>query len=73
VDAARAGRRAEAAALNNKLLPLIDALFVESNPIPLKAGLQMLGLGGDTLRLPLQSATEATRAKLKETLAIARG
>jgi 4-hydroxy-tetrahydrodipicolinate synthase len=73
VDAARAGRREEAAALNNKLLPLIDALFVESNPIPLKAGLQSLGLGGDTLRLPLEAATEATRKRLAEALTIARG
>jgi 4-hydroxy-tetrahydrodipicolinate synthase len=68
VDAARAGRRDEAVALNNRLLPLIDALFVESNPIPLKAGLQMIGLGGDTLRLPLQAATEATRTRLREAL-----
>ena len=68
VDAARAGRRDEAVALNNRLLPLIDALFVESNPIPLKAGLQLIGLGGDTLRLPLQAATEATRTRLREAL-----
>lgn len=71
VDAARAGRRDEAVQLNNRLLPLIDALFVESNPIPLKAGLQMMGIGGDTLRLPLQTATDATRARLKEALATA--
>ena len=71
VDAARAGRRAEAIAINNRLLPLIDALFVESNPIPLKAGLKMLGLGGDFVRLPLVPATEATRIRLKEALALA--
>lgn len=69
VDAARAGRRDEAVALNNRLLPLIDALFVESNPIPLKAGLKMLGLGGDHVRLPLTPATEATRGRLKDALA----
>jgi 4-hydroxy-tetrahydrodipicolinate synthase len=69
VDAARAGRRDEAVRLNNRLLPLIDALFVESNPIPLKAGLQMMGLGGDFVRLPLVPASEATRARLKEALA----
>lgn len=69
VDAARAGRRDEAVAMNNRLLPLIDALFVESNPIPLKAGLQMLGLGGDHVRLPLTLATEATRTRLKDALA----
>lgn len=71
VDAARAGRRDEAIALNNRLLPLIDALFVESNPIPLKAGLKMLGLGEDYVRLPLVPAAEATRARLKEALALA--
>ena len=71
VDAARSGRRDEAVALNNRLLPLIDALFVESNPIPLKAGLAMLGLGGDHVRLPLTPATEATRARLKEALVAA--
>lgn len=69
VDAARAGRRDEAVALNNRLLPLIDALFVESNPIPLKAGLKMLGLGGDHVRLPLTPATETTRGRLKDALA----
>ena len=69
VDAARAGRRDEAVRLNNLLLPLIDALFVESNPIPLKAGLQMMGLGGDFVRLPLVPAADATRARLKEALA----
>ncbi|MBK5257228.1 MAG: 4-hydroxy-tetrahydrodipicolinate synthase [Vicinamibacteria bacterium] len=71
VDAARAGKRAEAVAINNRLLPLIDALFVESNPIPLKAGLKILGLGEDHVRLPLTTATEATRTRLKEALALA--
>jgi 4-hydroxy-tetrahydrodipicolinate synthase len=50
---------------------LIDALFVESNPIPLKAGLQMMGLGGDVVRLPLVPAGEATRARIREALALA--
>lgn len=72
VDAARAGRRDEAARLHARLLPVIDALFVESNPIPLKAGLQRLGLGGDFLRLPLTRATEATRTRLAEAMAAAR-
>ena len=69
VDAARAGRRDEAVRINNRLLPLIDALFVESNPIPLKAGLQMMGLGGDFVRLPLVPASDATRARIKDALA----
>ena len=53
VDAARGGRMDEARALHHRLLPLMDALFLESSPIPLKAGLRLLWLAGDTLRLPL--------------------
>jgi hypothetical protein len=37
---------------------------VESNPIPLKAGLLLLGLGGDGVRLPLVRASVATRQRL---------
>jgi 4-hydroxy-tetrahydrodipicolinate synthase len=69
VDAARAGRRNEAVGLNHRLLPLIDALFLESNPIPLKAGLALIRLSGDFVRLPLVPAAEGTRARLREALA----
>lgn len=68
VEAARRGDLAEAQRLHYRLLPLMDALFMESNPIPLKAGLKLLGLGGDTLRLPLVSAEPATVARMAETL-----
>jgi 4-hydroxy-tetrahydrodipicolinate synthase len=64
VDAAREGRLTDAQAWQRKLLPLIQALFVESNPIPLKAALAQLGLCGDALRLPLTRATPATRERL---------
>lgn len=69
VQAALAGRRGEAVALHQRLLPLMDALFLESNPIPLKALLSTLGLGGDEVRLPLVAASAATRAQLAATLA----
>lgn len=68
VDAARGGRMEEARALNRRLLPLMDALFLESSPIPLKAGLRLLGLAGDTLRLPLSPAEPATVARLTSAL-----
>jgi 4-hydroxy-tetrahydrodipicolinate synthase len=71
VVAALEGRRSEAIALHQRLLPLMDALFLESNPIPLKALLQTLDLGGDAVRLPLVPASPATRAKLAETLRLA--
>ena len=68
VDLGRTGS-SEAAALNARLLPLMDALFLESNPIPLKALLQELGLCGDAMRLPLVAASAATRAQLRGALA----
>jgi 4-hydroxy-tetrahydrodipicolinate synthase len=68
--AARGGNSAEALRLHQQLLPLMDALFLESNPIPLKAALQLLGLGGDTLRLPLVPASAATRTRVAEALCL---
>lgn len=68
VDLAREGRFAEARVAHQRLLPLFDALFVESNPIPLKAGLARLGLGGAGLRLPLTEAEHATSAGLAAAL-----
>ncbi len=52
-DAARAGRMAEAQALHQKLLPLFKALFIESNPGPVKFLLSEMGLIANELRLPL--------------------
>lgn len=72
VEAARRGDLAEAQRVHRALLPVIDALFVESNPIPLKAGLALLGLAEDRLRLPLTPAQPATRARLEEALTTAR-
>jgi 4-hydroxy-tetrahydrodipicolinate synthase len=68
VDAARQGRMDEARALHYRLLPLMDALFVESSPIPLKAGLRLMGLAGDTLRLPLCPAEPATVQRMAAAL-----
>jgi len=52
-----------------KLLPLIKALFIESNPIPLKAALALKGLiSSPSLRLPLVSASSETVESLKALL-----
>jgi 4-hydroxy-tetrahydrodipicolinate synthase len=51
-----------------ELLPLFDALFAESNPIPVKAALHLLGIAGPMLRLPLLPATAATRDRLAAAL-----
>lgn len=52
---------ARARELHHKLSPLFKACFVESNPVPAKAALSILGLCGDTMHLPLTSASDATR------------
>ena len=65
-DAALAGDYATAAALQCKLLPLIDCLFSEVNPIPAKAAVSAMGFGEENLRLPLTPMEDATREKLYE-------
>ncbi len=63
-----AGDLENARKLHYKLLPLMNANFIESNPIPVKAGLAMMGMINEVYRLPLVSPTEATRAKLRKVL-----
>lgn len=58
----------EAIRLNNSLMPLYHACFVESNPIPVKAALSLMGLCRDEMRLPLLPATGSTRTLLADVL-----
>ena len=66
--AALKGDFAEAHRIDDSLKPLYKACFVESNPIPAKAALSLLGLCGDTMRLPLTSATDGTYELLRSIL-----
>lgn len=68
VRAMQEGRLDEARRLNFRLMPLFKGCFIESNPIPVKAGMASLGLLEDSLRLPLTSASAATRAAMEEIL-----
>jgi 4-hydroxy-tetrahydrodipicolinate synthase len=63
-DAALGGDFATASALQCKLLPLIDALFKEVNPIPIKAAMKMVGYDCGECRLPLGVASEKTKELL---------
>jgi 4-hydroxy-tetrahydrodipicolinate synthase len=65
-DAAKAGNYEEAARLQLSMLPLIDALFSQVNPIPAKAAVAAMGICQDVLRLPLTPMEEPFRAKLLE-------
>jgi len=69
VRLACSGALAEARALQWKLMPLLDANFIESNPIPVKAALAMMGRIRNVLRLPLVPAQPATSARLRQELA----
>lgn len=63
-DACLRGDFAAAAKMQCDLLPLINALFSEVNPIPAKAATAAMGFGADALRLPLTSMEEQNRAVL---------
>jgi len=66
----REGRLSEARALWQPLVPLIELLFAEPNPGPLKAALALEGLMGDALRSPMTAATAPTRERLRALLAV---
>jgi len=66
--AARDGRQAEARALHWRLLPLMEANFLESNPIPVKAALSRMGLIENVLRAPLRPLEARHLARLERAL-----
>jgi len=68
VDAFLAGDLEKARALHFKMSPLIDAIFIETNPIPTKAALAMMGKIDGELRLPLCPMTEKNEAVLKRVM-----
>ena len=57
-----------ARAIDSELVPLYDACFVESNPIPAKAGLSLLGLCAPEMRLPLTAAVSSTFDAMKRVI-----
>ena len=68
VAACARGDFGEGRRLHNRLLRLMNLNFVESNPIPVKASMALLGLCEETFRLPLCPPTETTRQALREAL-----
>lgn len=71
-DAANAGNWDEAAALQEKLQALNQILFIESNPIPVKTALAMMGHMREEFRLPLCEMTSENRQNLEATLKLYR-
>jgi 4-hydroxy-tetrahydrodipicolinate synthase len=68
VNAALAGDFAAARAEHQALLPLMLVNFIESNPIPVKAALAMLGLCEAAYRLPMVPPSESSAQKIRQTL-----
>jgi 4-hydroxy-tetrahydrodipicolinate synthase len=68
VHAALKGDYERAGRIHAKLFPLFKDLFVETNPIPVKAALAMMSQIEETYRLPLVPMSDANRTQLKKTL-----
>jgi len=62
------GKLEKARALHYKLLHLMNANFIESNPIPVKTALAMMGMIEENLRLPLVTLSDGNKPKLARTL-----
>jgi 4-hydroxy-tetrahydrodipicolinate synthase len=54
--------------LQDRLMPLHHALFVETSPAPVKFAASVLGMSSDEVRLPLVPASEAARATIREAM-----
>jgi 4-hydroxy-tetrahydrodipicolinate synthase len=68
VNAALEGHYDQARLLHYRLAPLFEALFLETNPIPVKAALAMMGKISEEVRLPLTPLAAEFRPKLQEAL-----
>ena len=69
VDHAAGGDFAAARKVHERLLPLMQVNFIESNPIPVKAALEALGLAPARYRLPLAPPSAAARERIEAVLA----
>lgn len=68
ISAFMAGRVGEALEIHLKLLPLFRAMFITTNPVPVKRALEFVGVETGPLRLPLVDLTEQEGQKIKEVL-----
>jgi len=68
IDSFVSGKIAEAAAIHRRLLPLVNALFIISNPIPVKYAVNQVGFRVGKTRLPLTEPDKKTAAIIKDAL-----
>ncbi len=63
-----AGKNQEAVLLQERLLPLIDVMFCEVNPIPVKKAMEFIGFGKGTLRAPLTELEDEHQVEMRKIL-----
>lgn len=68
ITAFNSGNKSRASEINDKMIPLIKAIFIETNPIPVKKALELLGMCSSEMRLPLCDMEDANVEKLKAAL-----
>jgi 4-hydroxy-tetrahydrodipicolinate synthase len=64
----RAGRLQEAMAIQDRLVPLHDALFCETSPGPVKYAASLIGKSTDVCRLPMAPIAESSKARVREAM-----
>jgi len=68
VEAFNGGDIKKAREMHLKMLPLFDAMFYETNPIPVKTSMNLMGVISEEIRLPLCKMSDENLKKLKTTL-----
>ena len=68
VDLIRSGDVERAREIHFRLLPITRALFLETNPVPVKAAMELLGVSSAEVRMPLVPATDSCRAEVAKEL-----
>lgn len=68
IDAFNNGDVSTAQALHDKMLPLVESMFCETNPAPIKEAMEILGMCSADLRLPMCRITDESRTKVQKTL-----
>ncbi len=68
IDAFEAGDLKKALALHYKMTPLVDALFIETSPTPVKTALALMGMIEEDIRLPLYKMSDVNLSKLKKVM-----
>ncbi len=68
IDAFNAGDIKKARAMHHKMFPLVKSMFTETNPIPVKAAMAVLGMIEPEIRLPMTQPSAESLEKIKKAM-----